>query len=256
MMLPGQIMTSGWRWAVPGLIFLVAGCGHIPGLDRALLADRTPAAHRTDQSSHYVVHCPDVLTFQIEGRPDWCGDRTIEADGRVWFDAGTPVRVDGLTVLEVVGIVGLNLRLPPETVQVRVAGYHSQKLYLFGEVSGLQQAVAYQGPETVLDLLQRVGGVTTGAAPRDVQIVRAHVADGKAPEVFQVDLAAIVLRHEQKSNLTLEPFDKVYIGQTGQSKLSKCMPPWFRALYLFCLSRNRNLPLQELGGTPLAEEHF
>ena len=53
----------------------------------------------------------------------------------------------------------------------------------------------------------------------------------KPPEVFQVDLAAIVLKHEQKSNLTLEPFDKIYVGQTGQSKLSKSLPPWFRALY-------------------------
>ena len=236
----GKDWSSGWFWALPGLVFVVAGCGHIPGLDRALLADRTPASHRRDQSSHYVVHCPDVLSFQVEGRPDWSGERSVGADGRVWFDAGTPVRVDGLTVLEVAGTVGQHLRLPPESVHVLVSGYHSQQVYLFGEVAGLQQAVPYQGPETVLDLLQRIGGVTAGAAPRDVQVVRAHVADGKTPEVFQVDLAAIVLRHEQQTNLTLEPFDKIYIGQTGQSKLSKSLPPWLRALYESAWDMRRN----------------
>jgi protein involved in polysaccharide export with SLBB domain len=212
-------------------LFLLAGCSHVPGLDRALLADREPAAHRGDLSAQYVVHCPDVLSFAVDGRRAWCGDRAVGSDGRVWLDADTPVRVDGLTVPEIAAAAAEQLGLAPQSIHVRVAGYNSQRIYLFGEVKDLQQAVAYRGPETILDLLQRAGGITPGAAPRDVRVVRAHVADGKKPEVFDVDLAAIVLRHEQQSNLTVEPFDKIYIGQTRQSKLSKCLPPWLRALY-------------------------
>jgi protein involved in polysaccharide export with SLBB domain len=216
----------------PGLLLvLVAGCGHVPGLDRALLADRDPAAHRSDLTSHYIIHCPDVLTFEVEGRPDCSGERVVGSDGRVRLHPDVAIRVDGLTVPQLEAVASSRLYVPPERVRVVVSAYNSQQVYLFGEVSGLQQAVPYRGPETVLELLQRAGGVTPGAAPRDVQVVRAHVADGKAPEVFQVDLAAIVLQHDQGSNLTLEPFDKVYIGQTRQCKLSKCLPPWLRALY-------------------------
>ncbi len=64
-----------------------------------------------------------------------------------------------------------------------------------------------------------------------MQVVRGHVADDKAPEMFHVDLAAIVLHHDRRTNVALEPFDKIYIGQTRQSKLSECLPPWLRALY-------------------------
>jgi protein involved in polysaccharide export with SLBB domain len=116
-------------------------------------------------------------------------------------------------------------------VRVRVAEFNSQQLYLFGEVAGLQRAVAYQGPETVLDLLQRVGGITPGASLGDIEVVRTHVADGKAPEVFHVDLAAIVLKHDQHSNPRLEPFDQVYVGQSRRSSLTCSLPPWVRPVY-------------------------
>jgi protein involved in polysaccharide export with SLBB domain len=124
-------------------------------------------------------------------------------------------------------------------VRVRVAEFNSQQLYLFGEVTGLQRAVPYRGAETVLDLLQRVGGITPGASLGDIEVVRTHVADGKAPEVFYVDLAAIVLKHDQHSNLRLEPFDQIYVGESRRSRLTCSLPPWLRPLYKTVCGMNR-----------------
>jgi hypothetical protein len=107
---------------------------------------------------------------------------------------------------------------------------NSPELYLFGEAAGGERAVPYQGPETVLDLLQRVGGLASGAAVGNVQVMRSHVADGTSPELFQVDLAAIVLHGDQKTNVRLEPFDQIYIGQTKRSCLKTLVPPWLQAL--------------------------
>ena len=224
--------SSGWCRAGPGLVLvLLAGCGHVPGIDRALLADHDPASHRGDVSARYVVHCPDALSFRIDGRPDWSGDRLVGADGRVWLAPGVSVRVDGLTVPQIAARTSRQLDLLPECVEVTVAAFNSQQIYLFGEVSGLQQAVPYQGPETVLELLQRAGGVTTGAAPRDVQVVRSHVADGKPPEVFHVDLHAILFRRDNQTNVPLEPFDQVHIGQSRTSRFGACLPPVVRPAY-------------------------
>src|SRR5207248_2701268 len=121
-----------------------------------------PAGHHGDLASQYVVHCPDVLAIMIDGRPDWCGDRAVGSDGRVWLDSDTALRVDGLTVAEITAAAARRCRLRPERIAVRVAEYNSQRVYLFGEVKGLQQSVAYEGPETVIELLQRVGGITPG----------------------------------------------------------------------------------------------
>jgi len=64
-----------------------------------------------------------------------------------------------------------------------------------------------------------------------VQIVRSHVAEGKAPEVFHVDLAAILNKHDLQTNIPLEPFDQIYVGQNRRSKLCPCLPPWLRPLF-------------------------
>jgi len=233
-------MASGqgccWlRLLLVGLLLvtgLLAGCASTqPRLDQALLADHNPAAHGGDLDKFYQVHCPDVLEIQVNGDSSWTGQRTVGADGRIDLAPLGAVRVDGLTTREIVYQLAGHFHVRPTQMQVRVASYNSQKVYLIGEVVGLQRALAYQGPETVVDLLQRSGGITPGAAPKEVFVVRSHVADGKPPEVFQVDLPAIVLKKDLDSNLRLQPFDQVYIGQSRQSVLCNCLPPWSRPLY-------------------------
>jgi protein involved in polysaccharide export with SLBB domain len=143
---------------------------------------------------------------------------------------GNRLHVDGLTAPEVARAAADRLELPAEQVRVGIIEYNSQELYLFGGVAGQERAVPYQGPETILHLLQRVGGVAPGAAIGNIQVVRSHVADGTSPELFQVDLTAILLHGDEKTNMCLEPFDQIYIGQTKRSCLKTALPPWLQAL--------------------------
>jgi len=112
-------------------------------------------------------------------------------------------------------------------------------------VTGWQRTIPYQGQETVMDVLQRVGGITAGAAPEDVFVVRAHVADGQKPEVFHVDLNAIVIKHDQHTNIRVLPYDQIYVGQSRQSKVLRCVPPWLKPVFLAAWG-----PLQSRPDTP------
>jgi protein involved in polysaccharide export with SLBB domain len=211
---------------------LASGCATTePRLEHALLADRDPSAHGGDAADRYVVHCPDQVTLEVEARPEWAGAREVGPDGRIPAPDGGRLHVDGLTTSEIARTAADRLGLPARQVRAQVVGYNSQQIYLFGEAAGGERAVSYEGPETVLDLLQRVGGVAPGAAAGDVQVVRSHVADGSSPELFQVDLQAILVRHDQKTNVRLEPFDQVYIGQSRRSSVTSCLPPWLRPLF-------------------------
>jgi polysaccharide export outer membrane protein len=177
------------------------------------------------------VGCPDVLQVSVTGRPDLDVSRPISPDGRIDIGPLGRVRVEGLSVPEAAGRIAAEAGLPSRAVQVQIVEFWSQKVYLFGEVTGFQRAVAYEGPETVLDLLHRTGGITPGAAPGEVHVVRSHVAEGRSPEVFHVDLKAVVMKHDQRTNLRLQPFDQVYVGETFPSSWEKCVPPCFRPLY-------------------------
>src|SRR5262249_44742231 len=117
------------------------------------------------------------------------------------------------------------------SVRIRVAEYNSQSIYVFGTPEKAQQVIPYRGPEMILDLLQRVGMADKGATLGDIQIVRAHVADGKPPEVFRIDLQAVLIRHDLQSNIRLEPFARIYIEQSRGSRLACCLPPVFQPLY-------------------------
>jgi polysaccharide biosynthesis/export protein len=195
------------------------------------LADKLPPARREDLLDNYRIGCPDVLAIQIVGRPELSGPRPVTVDGRTDLGSLGRPRVEGMAALEVARTVAARAGLPASAVQVRVAEYRSQQLYLVGEVHGLQRAVAYEGPERVAELLQRAGGLAPGAAVSDVHVIRPHVPDDRTPEVFRVDLEAIVLHHDQRTNITLQPFDQVYVGETRRSHLEHCVHPLLLPFY-------------------------
>jgi protein involved in polysaccharide export with SLBB domain len=224
----------------------VGGCASSrPHVDKSLLEERGSAARNEGVAERYVIGCPDVLEVTVAGRPELAVRAAVGVDGRA--DLGTlgKPRVEGHTVPEIARALADYLGLPVEYVDVWVAEYRSQCLYLFGEVHGLQRSVEYRGQETVLDLLQRVGGITPGAAPDEVYVVRSRIAEGQRPAVFYVDLRAIVVGHDQRTNLRLQPFDQVHVGATRRARLVKCLPPWLRPLFYTLCGR---LP------TPHAEE--
>ncbi|HXG13476.1 MAG TPA: polysaccharide biosynthesis/export family protein [Gemmataceae bacterium] len=213
-------------------------------VDEAMRADGELAARSTRAAAGYQVGCPDVLEVRIEGRTEPGGRRPVGPDGRIDLGPLGLLRVEGQTTLQIAREIAARAGVPPEWVRVRVAEYNSQQVYLFGAVTGLQRAVPYQGEETVADLLQRTGGITAGAAPAQVHLIRPRVVEGRAPLIYHVDLQAIVLDRDLSTNLRVQPFDQIYVAQTRKSSLEKCVPPVLRPIYqvicgLQCPSANR-----------------
>lgn len=221
-----------WAGLLTPLLVVLGGCVSNRGqITQGVLARRLSSAYSRQIASTYQVRCPDVLEVDIAGLPQYSGPKRIGADGRIDLgNAGQP-RIDGETTPEIVRTVANAIGIPPDQIHVAVAEYNSQYLYLFGPTDGIQRAVPYHGPESVLDLLRRVGGLPSSAAVRDILVIRPHVAEGKRPEVFHIDLAAIVLQNDPETNILLEPFDQVHIGQSRRAFVSDCLPPWLRLVY-------------------------
>ncbi len=195
------------------------------------MADQFSSQRQEGVAERYLVRCPDVLDLEVAGRPELTGRRPVGLDGRIDLGSYGRPRVEGKALPQIVLLLAEETGRRPEDLRVRVADYQSQHIYLFGQVIGWQRAVPYQGQETVLAVLQRVGGITPGAAPDDVYVVRPHIQAGKRPEVFHVDLAAIVVKHDPRTNIRLQPDDQIYVGETRQARIEKCIPPWLRPVY-------------------------
>jgi protein involved in polysaccharide export with SLBB domain len=205
------------------LVALATGCqtGR-PRVDAALRASPPPAA----PAAAYTVACPDRLDVAIAFVPEWTDAYDVGPDGCVRLPDLGPLRVAGLTPAEVAAKVAAAGHVPPAAVRVRVADYRSRQVFLFGQVEGAERAVPYQGPETVVDLLRRAGGLPPGAEARAVHVVRPHVAAGRRPEVFTVDLEAVLLRGDRTTDVALRPYDQVYVGETRRYSVLKFLPEW------------------------------
>ena len=208
-------------------LLLCAGCACDPRINAAL-GHLPPHDGPQPPEVAYAIACPDVLEVTVRGRSDLSGPLAVDPDGRLAPGPLPRLEVEGATPQEITVRVAEVLSVSRSEVRVRVAEYQSRHLFLFGQVHGLRHAVPYQGPETVTELLHRAGGLTPGAALSEVHVVRPNVAAGKRPEVFPIDLEAILLKHDRRSDLTLEPGDQVYVGETLRSSWGRCLPPWLR----------------------------
>jgi protein involved in polysaccharide export with SLBB domain len=203
-----------------GLALGLGGCA----APRACYCRDASAASET--TSTYTVACPDVLELAVAPRPDLAGRAAIEPDGTIALASDGRLRVEGLTIAEVADKLATEFHVSRPEIQIHVAEFASRQVFLCGPVPGTERAVPYQGPEPVVEFLRRVGGLSWEAEPRDVHVVRANVAAGRRPEVFPVDLKAILMEKDDKTNVLLQPYDQVYVGESARATWEKCLPPW------------------------------
>jgi protein involved in polysaccharide export with SLBB domain len=210
---------------------LVAGCAdHCARVRQELMSDRAvPAGERT-ASQPYRIGFPDVLEVMVEGRPELSGTFDVQANGCIDLGLMGGARVEGRSTQEIEDAIARAGRLRPERVRVGVARYKSQHVYLVGEVRGQQRAVSYQGPETVVELLRRAGGLTPESSPTEITVLRYSDLADDEPEIIRVDLREVLLEGNPRTNVVVQPYDQIRIPENSRSRLAKCMHPWLRRL--------------------------
>jgi protein involved in polysaccharide export with SLBB domain len=180
----------------------------------------------------YRIGCADVLEVTFAERPEWDCFASVALDGRLPLgEAGSP-EVELMTIEEVRSTIAALTGLDPSRIDVRVADPRAARVYICGPEAHRQRVVPYRGPEPVVAFLWRAGAVKQGCSDlHDVSVVRPNVAVGGKPEVFRVNVEAVVLDGDQSTNVVLRPSDQVYVGETRRSSFSRLLPDWIRPLY-------------------------
>ncbi len=216
----------------PLAALLLAGCADLDLLRRKcpLAADAEAVADRPAPDAAYRVGCPDVLEVTFADRPEWDAAAAVDLDGRLPLGRPESPRVEGLTLREANLAVAKAAGVPADRVALQLAAPRSGRVYLHGPVRGRLRVLAYQGPEPVIDFLRRVGGLPPGSKLSNVHVVRPNVAAGARPELFHIDVEA-VLGGNGRTNLALRPSDQVYVGETRRSSFSRALPDWVGPAY-------------------------
>jgi polysaccharide biosynthesis/export protein len=175
--------------------------------------------------AQYRVGPRDILTITVWDHPELtipAGEfRSAEAsgtlvgeDGNIFYPYAGVMKAAGKTVEEIREQLTQKLAVYIEQVQldVRVADYRSQRVYVVGEVATPGVQLVKDIPLTVLEAINRSGGLKPEADSRNVTLTRND-------KTYNINLQALYEIGDLKQNVLLESGDVLNVPDNKFNKV-------------------------------------
>lgn len=161
---------------------------------------------RGDILSVTVFDHPELTTPAGQFRSAAETGNVVAEDGTVFFPYAGVVKVDGLTLRQIRSLLTQKLSkyIQEPQVDVRVAAFRSQRIFVVGEVGKKGAVPITDIPMTTLEAINQAGGFTDNADQRRITVTRG----GKT---FEVDLQALYEEGDLTGNILLQDGDVVNV---------------------------------------------
>jgi len=179
----------------------------------------------TDQE--YRIAVGDQLDIKFFYNPALNEQVVVRPDGRISLQLVPEIVARGLTPAALTKLLtdhySKELRQPRLTVIVR--GFGSQQVYVDGEV-GTPGMVPILGPMTALQAISEAGGMTETARSSEVIIIRRGAVN--TPLAFQVDLQKARNGTDLSQDISLAPFDIIFVPRSRVANVNVWMDQYIR----------------------------
>ena len=172
----------------------------------------------TDEDKAYVLQRGDELEIKAFNMPELAQTVTIRPDGRISLVLLNDVEAAGLTATQLSealsALYSQHFREPRVTVIVK--NFTNRSVFVGGEVSR-PGVIPLSDKLTILGAVLYSGGFKDTAKLREVVLLRDSGKGG--PLIMRVNLDEVV--KEGKRDITLKPFDIVYVPKSKIAKLDQ-----------------------------------
>ncbi len=201
-------------------------------LQPSLSAQARPQSSAKDDIKRYEyrVGAQDILSFTVWEHPELTipagefrsaeitGHR-VDAQGTIFFPYVGELSVDGLTLPEIREKLTrlLSEYIPNPQVDLRVAAFRSQRVFVTGEVGTPKTLPVTDVPLTVVDAINACEGPTLEADLRRVMVSRD--TSSSMPKKMLVDVQAIIDSGEAQRDIMLVDGDVVHVPDRQTNKI-------------------------------------
>ena len=205
----------------PGLILKQVSTNKKRSFNSALVEKK----YKSQKHYKYKIGPRDILDITVWEHPELTipsgAFRSAEAaghlvaeDGTIFYPYAGLVKVAGKTVLQVRKILTkkISKAVVRPQLDVRVAAFRSQKAFVVGEVTAPGPQSISDVPLTVVEAVNKAGGVSRDADMINVTLNR----DGKA---IKIDLLAMYEQGDITQNLILKDGDILNVPSRTQQKI-------------------------------------
>lgn len=173
----------------------------------------------------YHVGPGDILNITVWDHPELTipagqyrdavsAGRKVGPDGMLFYPFAGTVNVNGMTVQEIREVLTNKLSNYIENVQldVMVADFQSQRVYVVGEVTKPGIYPVNDIPMSILEAVNRAGGFTERSDRRNLTLTRQN-------ESSQIDLLSLYENGDASRNIQLEHGDVLYVPDRSNNKV-------------------------------------
>lgn len=231
---------------IPLCLVALAGCAELPSRrepsapqirGQAPVVSTSVNLHASSEpiewnDRHFRLGCPDVLELRFETKPEWDCISSVDVDGRLPLGPIGKIYAQGQSLQEFQSALASQVGMMPQQILVRLADNRASRVVVLGPERKQMRVLPYRGPEPVIYFLLRSGALKTGYSnPRNISVVRPNVSVGRPAEVFPVDVEAVLIDQDYRTNIPIMPNDQIYIGETRRSSFARLLPNWLKPMY-------------------------